>query len=143
MRVDDADACADDAIRRVGNRIVLGLPLDLGKPLSSVNALNQRAKRDPRSGIRSGFAGQQTAAECESVDVLLQDRPFCAQLTAAAPVYQPWLQSDSPMSPAPQMAVSPPDHLMVLCQHLGKRQWHVAGGYRFTGSCTDQQHLYR
>ena len=48
MRLDDADACVEEVIRRVGNKIILGLPLGLGKPLRFVNALYQRAKRDPQ-----------------------------------------------------------------------------------------------
>ena len=48
MRMDDADACVEEVIRRVGNKIVLGLPLGLGKPLRFVNALYQRARRDPQ-----------------------------------------------------------------------------------------------
>lgn len=48
MQMDDADACVEEVIRRVGNKIILGLPLGLGKPLRFVNALYQRAKRDPQ-----------------------------------------------------------------------------------------------
>ena len=41
---DDADACADAIIERVGNRIVLGLPLGLGKAAHVANALFRRAR---------------------------------------------------------------------------------------------------
>src|SRR5690554_4901023 len=44
---DDANACVDRVIERVGKRITLGLPLGLGKPVRFVNALYQRAKDDP------------------------------------------------------------------------------------------------
>ncbi|AOY88559.1 acetyl-CoA hydrolase [Marinobacter salinus] len=46
-RINDADACVDEVIRRVGKTIRLGLPLGLGKPVRFVNALYQRAKDDP------------------------------------------------------------------------------------------------
>lgn len=44
---DDASACVDRVIERVGKHITLGLPLGLGKPVRFVNALYQRAKDDP------------------------------------------------------------------------------------------------
>lgn len=44
---DDASACVDKVIQRVGKQITLGLPLGLGKPVRFVNALYQRAKDDP------------------------------------------------------------------------------------------------
>ena len=43
----DVRACVEDTLARVGNRIVLGIPLGLGKPNQLVNALYQRAVRDP------------------------------------------------------------------------------------------------
>jgi acyl-CoA hydrolase len=46
----DVDACVDHILAELGNEIVLGLPLGLGKPPQLVNALYRRAKADP--GIR-------------------------------------------------------------------------------------------
>ncbi|WP_020409006.1 acetyl-CoA hydrolase/transferase C-terminal domain-containing protein [Hahella ganghwensis] len=41
----DIEACVDAILDKVGNRIVLGLPLGLGKPVILANALYQRAKK--------------------------------------------------------------------------------------------------
>ena len=43
----DADTCVDAVIARVGKRIVIALPLALGKPCHFVNALYRRAEADP------------------------------------------------------------------------------------------------
>ncbi|MFW5825513.1 MAG: acetyl-CoA hydrolase/transferase C-terminal domain-containing protein, partial [Marinobacter sp.] len=42
-----AEACVEAVIRRVGKRIVVGLPLGLGKPVRLINALYERARQDP------------------------------------------------------------------------------------------------
>ena len=44
---DDVEKCADDVIKRVGKRIVFGMPLGLGKPNHVANELYRRAKQDP------------------------------------------------------------------------------------------------
>ncbi len=44
----DVDACVDALLRKVGPRIVMGLPLGLGKPCRFVNALYQRVAGDSR-----------------------------------------------------------------------------------------------
>ncbi len=43
----DVEKCVDDVIRKVGKKIVFGMPLGLGKPNEFANALYQRAKKDP------------------------------------------------------------------------------------------------
>jgi hypothetical protein len=48
----DAAACVDAVIERVGKRIVLALPLALGKPCHFVNALYRRAEADPDLQLR-------------------------------------------------------------------------------------------
>jgi acyl-CoA hydrolase len=47
LTVSDSSTCVDEVIQRVGKKIILGLPLGLGKPIRFVNALYQRAKDDP------------------------------------------------------------------------------------------------
>jgi len=46
-RFDDAEACVDAALARVGKRVVLGTPLGLGKAPHLVNAFYRRAAADP------------------------------------------------------------------------------------------------
>ncbi len=43
----DVEKCAEDVIENVGKKIVLGIPLALGKPNQFVNALYRRVKSDP------------------------------------------------------------------------------------------------
>lgn len=45
--ITDADTCVDAVIARVGKRIVIALPLALGKPCHFINALYRRARTDP------------------------------------------------------------------------------------------------
>ncbi|ABC28598.1 Acetyl-CoA hydrolase [Hahella chejuensis KCTC 2396] len=44
--------CVDAIIERVGNKIILGLPLGLGKPVPLVNAIYQRAKDDASLSLK-------------------------------------------------------------------------------------------
>ncbi len=44
--LDDVERCVDEIIARVGTRLVVGMPLGLGKPPQLVNALFQRACND-------------------------------------------------------------------------------------------------
>ena len=48
LQLASADECVDRIIEVVGNRIVLALPLGLGKPCQIANALYQRALLDPQ-----------------------------------------------------------------------------------------------
>ena len=47
QRFADADACVEATLSRVGRRIVLGLPVGIGKPNPVVNAFVRRAAGDP------------------------------------------------------------------------------------------------
>ena len=52
QRLADVDAAVDRIIEAVGAKIVLGLPLGLGKPVELVNALYRRARQDPSLHLR-------------------------------------------------------------------------------------------
>jgi acyl-CoA hydrolase len=47
QRFDDAGECVEAALRAVGKRIVLAIPLGMGKPIAFVNELYRRVARDP------------------------------------------------------------------------------------------------
>lgn len=49
---EDAMQCVEKTIETVGKRIVLGLPLGLGKPNQLVNAFYEKAKQDPSIELR-------------------------------------------------------------------------------------------
>jgi len=51
QRLNDPERCVDEVIQRVGKKIMLGLPLGLGKPIRFLNALYQRAKDDPEINL--------------------------------------------------------------------------------------------
>ena len=44
---EDVDQCVEDVLRKVGKKIVFGMPLGLGKPNQFANALYKRAKENP------------------------------------------------------------------------------------------------
>ena len=44
---DDVAECVENTLSRVGSRIVLALPLGIGKPNPLVNEFYRRARRDP------------------------------------------------------------------------------------------------
>jgi acyl-CoA hydrolase len=52
LQFTDADALAEDVVRRVGERIVLALPLGLGKANLIANALYARAVADPSISLK-------------------------------------------------------------------------------------------
>ncbi len=48
----DVDKCVDGIIKRVGKKIVLGIPMGLGKPNHLTNALYRRARQDPEMHLK-------------------------------------------------------------------------------------------
>ncbi|MFT4045120.1 MAG: acetyl-CoA hydrolase/transferase C-terminal domain-containing protein [Solimonas sp.] len=50
--LDDVEVAVERIIEKIGTRIVLGIPLGLGKPVELVNALYRRAVRDPRIRLK-------------------------------------------------------------------------------------------
>ena len=48
----DVERCVDEIIARVGQRIVLGIPLGIGKPNPLVNALYRRVKMNPNLHLK-------------------------------------------------------------------------------------------
>ena len=51
IRFSDLDACVEATLSRVGNEIVMGLPVAIGKPNPLVNAFVRRVARDPRLSL--------------------------------------------------------------------------------------------
>ena len=49
---DDVGECVESTLRRLGKRIVLALPLALGKPVPLANEFYHRARRDPSIDLR-------------------------------------------------------------------------------------------
>ncbi|MGO9946701.1 MAG: hypothetical protein ACLPWG_07640, partial [Steroidobacteraceae bacterium] len=49
---DDVAECVEDTLSRVGPRIVLALPLGIGKPNPLVNEFYRRARRDPAIALK-------------------------------------------------------------------------------------------
>ena len=51
IRFADLDACVEATLSRVGNEIVMGLPVAIGKPNPLVNAFVRRVASDPRLSL--------------------------------------------------------------------------------------------
>jgi acyl-CoA hydrolase len=51
IRFADLDACVEATLSRVGHRIVMGLPVAIGKPNPLVNAFVRRAAKDPKLSL--------------------------------------------------------------------------------------------
>lgn len=51
LKHSSVDQAADDIIRRTGGKIILGIPLGLGKPNQLANALYQKVKSNPRHSL--------------------------------------------------------------------------------------------
>src|SRR5690606_345989 len=52
VRLGDVEAAVDRILEHIGDEIVLGLPLGLGKPVELVNALYRRAQADTSIRLR-------------------------------------------------------------------------------------------
>ncbi|MFV8571695.1 acetyl-CoA hydrolase/transferase C-terminal domain-containing protein [Marinobacter sp. SBS5] len=83
--LDDANACVDQVIERVGKKITLGLPLGLGKPVRFVNALYQRAKEDPEISLHIVTALSLLAPKGNSSLERRFMEPFVKRLYGAIP----------------------------------------------------------
>jgi acyl-CoA hydrolase len=51
VRFSDLDACVEATLSRVGNRVVMGLPVAIGKPNPLVNAFVRRVAGDPKLSL--------------------------------------------------------------------------------------------
>ncbi|MBJ6138310.1 acetyl-CoA hydrolase/transferase C-terminal domain-containing protein [Marinobacter litoralis] len=83
--LNDADACVDQVIARVGKDITLGLPLGLGKPIRFANALYQRSKDDPEIRLHIVTALSLLAPEGSSSLERRFMEPFVKRLYGAVP----------------------------------------------------------
>ncbi|HET8850790.1 MAG TPA: acetyl-CoA hydrolase/transferase C-terminal domain-containing protein [Marinobacter sp.] len=83
-----AEAAVDAVINRVGKRIVLGLPLGLGKPVRFVNALYQRAQQDPELQLHIVTALSLLAPEGSSSLERRFMEPFARRLYGRIPELQ-------------------------------------------------------
>lgn len=83
--VSDSDAAVQAIINRVGNNIVLGLPLGLGKPLRFANALYRRACQEPALTLHvvTGLSLQVPRGESAMERRFLE--PFVQRLYGAIP----------------------------------------------------------
>ena len=66
--LDDVGQCVDAVLRRVGPRVVLALPLGIGKPNPLANEFYRRALREP--GPRSDHHHGAVAAEAAGASAL-------------------------------------------------------------------------
>lgn len=91
-RLTDTDDCADEIIRRVGPRLVVGLPLGLGKPIPLIDALYRRAVDDPslRLEILTALTLRPPSASSELERRLVE--PLAARVFSG---YRPPIYSDA------------------------------------------------
>lgn len=83
--VSDVEAAVGEIIARVGRRIVLGLPLGLGKPVELANALFARAKADPTLSLKilTALSLEKPVAGSQLEQAFLQ--PFADRVFAGVP----------------------------------------------------------
>jgi acyl-CoA hydrolase len=66
MRFNSIEACVDAVIGAVGNNIVLGIPLGVGKPNTFVNALYRRVKENPALHMKLFTALSLSKPKCKN-----------------------------------------------------------------------------
>lgn len=64
MKFDSIEPCIDSLISTVGSRIVMGIPLGVGKPNPFVNALYRRVKETPALHLKIFTPLTCTTARC-------------------------------------------------------------------------------
>ena len=87
---DDVGECVDAMLRRVGRRVVLAVPLGLGKPVALVDEFWRRALRDP--GLDLTIVTRQPGKE---IDQLLRQERFA---WAVAQGFCPHEQNPMPLA---------------------------------------------
>ncbi len=82
---DEVGGCVDELLARVGPRIVLGLPIGIGKPVALVNELYRRARKDPALSLTiiTGLTLSRPRASSALQRRFLQ--PFVERVFADAP----------------------------------------------------------
>jgi acyl-CoA hydrolase len=80
----DLDACVDAILQRIGRDVRLGIPLGLGKPVELVNALYERARRDPEMRLTILTALSLERPRPKGLEAALLD-PFLDRVFAGVP----------------------------------------------------------
>ncbi len=83
--LDDVEKCVDEIIARVGKRLVVGMPLGLGKPPQLINAIFQRACKDSSIQLKilSALSLEKPAGSSKLESAFLD--PFVARVFGDCP----------------------------------------------------------